>query len=371
MKHVLIVTHIPFWRHSSGDKARILSLVVYLSQHTRLIVACAGQAESNDLECIAALGRNINVVFLGKEKELTRERYTDLFAEFMASRHFDTCIFEYAFLSFLIPLIPAGTRIMLDTHEVVSLGIPERNRKGYGGPSDEITWEQELRLYDLYDKVLLIQADEYQKVMEALGREKVLLVPHPPRFCKRDLRSQVRIIGYVASEYGPNIDSINWYLRNVWPLLSGEDWLLSIYGNIGPRLNTNGLRNVHIRGFVPDLNAIYEEADLIINPILYGAGLKIKNVEAMANGLPLITTSHGAAGIGEGAGEAFLAADNPAEFAACIRHLSGDVSRRQEMGNKAFELAKARFSAEVCFGPLLSEINANKEAARTRFAPRT
>jgi len=52
----------------------------------------------------------------------------------------------------------------------------------------------------------------------------------------------------------------------------------------------------------------------IINPIRFGAGLKIKNVEALAHGLPLVTTTHGSRGIEAGVNNAFLYGDEAGEF---------------------------------------------------------
>ncbi|NRB47195.1 MAG: glycosyltransferase family 4 protein [Saprospiraceae bacterium] len=58
-------------------------------------------------------------------------------------------------------------------------------------------------------------------------------------------------------------------------------------------------------GYVPNLQSIFNDIDIMINPVQMGAGLKIKSVEAMANGLPLVTTTHSATGLMKAKGKGF------------------------------------------------------------------
>ena len=75
----------------------------------------------------------------------------------------------------------------------------------------------------------------------------------------------------------------------------------------------------YIKSKIDDLNVLYgRKADLIINPVQLGGGLKIKNVEALANGLPLITTPEGANGLEDGINNAFLLANTTEEWIESI-----------------------------------------------------
>jgi glycosyltransferase involved in cell wall biosynthesis len=87
-----------------------------------------------------------------------------------------------------------------------------------------------------------------------------------------------------------------------------------------------------------------------------GAGLKIKNVEALASGLPLVTTGEGARGIADVAGDAFLVADDPDAFASACLRLLDDVSLRTRVAARALQVARERFSPQACFAPLLDWI---------------
>ncbi len=116
------------------------------------------------------------------------------------------------------------------------------------------------------------------------------------------------------------------------------------------------MRNVVEHGFVDDLGAVYRDTDIAINPVRFGAGLKIKTVEALASGLPLVTTAEGARGLGQFAGEAFLVADEPAEFGSHLGALLASVEQRSALADAAWRVAREHFTPKACFDPLLQRI---------------
>jgi hypothetical protein len=78
----------------------------------------------------------------------------------------------------------------------------------------------------------------------------------------------------------------------------------------------------------------------------FGFRLPAKNVEALANALPLVTTTHFVRGLAEGVGHALIVADDPAVFAAALDQFIADAGA----------YAACAFSPEACFGPLLAVI---------------
>jgi glycosyltransferase involved in cell wall biosynthesis len=109
-------------------------------------------------------------------------------------------------------------------------------------------------------------------------------------------------------------------------------------------------------GFIDDLTACYAHIDIAINPVRYGAGLKIKTVEAMAHGLPLVVSTQGASGLEDLAGQAFLVADDAGAFAEHIRTLAGSLALRQTMSRAAHSHAALYFGTEQCFRELGQQI---------------
>jgi glycosyltransferase involved in cell wall biosynthesis len=93
-------------------------------------------------------------------------------------------------------------------------------------------------------------------------------------------------------------------------------------------------------GQVENLAALYTAADVAINPILAGRGLKIKNIEAIGFGTPLVTTAVGAEGLEEGAGKAFLVGDTAAAFAGQVCRLLADFDLYCAVSSNAYAFAR-------------------------------
>ncbi|MFG6431934.1 glycosyltransferase [Roseateles sp. LYH14W] len=120
----------------------------------------------------------------------------------------------------------------------------------------------------------------------------------------------------------PNKEGIEWFLSQVMDMLP-VSCRLHLVGAGSERYQREGRVVGH--GFVPDLSGMLASAKLFVAPILSGAGVKIKNVTAMAAGLPLLTTSCGMEGIQDtGAEPAACVADGAERFAAEVARLLSD-----------------------------------------------
>jgi glycosyltransferase involved in cell wall biosynthesis len=105
----------------------------------------------------------------------------------------------------------------------------------------------------------------------------------------------------------------------------------------------------------PTPGEYYKSIDIAINPVLYGSGLKIKTVEAIAYGIPLVTTSAGAQGLHEESGRSFLLADTPEAFAAAICRLAASSDLRCQLSTQSRSFARQHLTPAACFGALLNE----------------
>ncbi|WP_372655367.1 glycosyltransferase [Halobacteriovorax sp.] len=101
-------------------------------------------------------------------------------------------------------------------------------------------------------------------------------------------------------DWAPNKEGLKWFLEKVWPILlkKRNDLVLNIGGSgngewLRPYLSMNNLR---FHGLIDDLESTYESMDLAIMPIFFGSGTRIKVIESVCHGLPLISTSMGVQG---------------------------------------------------------------------------
>jgi glycosyltransferase involved in cell wall biosynthesis len=146
--------------------------------------------------------------------------------------------------------------------------------------------------------------------------------------------------------YGPNRHGLAYLVDEVMPAVWRElpDATVNVVGR-GLDVPPSDPR-VHALGFVDDLEAAYAEADAAVVPLLEGGGSPLKFVEALARGLPVVTTTHAAALIGHGnPGEHFLAGGDAEAFAsALVTALRGDADG---IGSRARALAEEHLSVDA------------------------
>ena len=121
----------------------------------------------------------------------------------------------------------------------------------------------------------------------------------------------------------PNEDGLIWFCRDVVPLLRKADIdfeLFVVGSNVTETVRALAQNDIKIIGFVANerLVALYEESDIAVVPLRYGAGVKGKIIEAMARGLAIVTTDIGAQGI-DVAGKFLFLANNPMDFVTQIQ----------------------------------------------------
>lgn len=149
----------------------------------------------------------------------------------------------------------------------------------------------------------------------------------------------------------PNEDAAIWLVRVILPRLRERhpDLLLSLVGSKPTELvRSLAGPGVEVTGFVTDeeLERRYAAARVVACPLRYGAGVKMKAVEALNEGVPLVTTSVGAQGL-EGLEKIADVCDDPAAFAEALHRLLVDDALWTARAAAQQQYAQARFSAEV------------------------
>lgn len=162
-------------------------------------------------------------------------------------------------------------------------------------------------------------------------------------------RSGILFVGGFA--HGPNIDAVNWFANEVYPIIREKNKNIDFYivGSNAPeeikQLNGNG---IIFKGFVSDeeLMELYSKCRIVVVPLRYGAGVKGKVVEAIYNGAPIVTTSVGAEGIA-GAEDVLKIEDEAEAFANTVVDLYSDEDALVELANKTQSFIKENFSIDA------------------------
>jgi len=357
---VALLTAVDLWLDGAGHRARIHALCEALSRHTQLtlLLPLAPTAEVRRL--LAERLPRVQVCSLDLPASGSRAQALGALQAFFAAQPQQACIVEYLSLGWMRRAIPPDVLTLVDTHDVVSQRDAELATLA---PLDRpvLRPEQEAAQLRVFDRVIAISAADAAVFAGWVGPGRVLLVPHLQTLRPLSLRAQARRALFVGSAYAPNLDGLRWLLQNVWPALADTGLQLDVVGDVGPRLGLGlGLADapgLRVHGRVADLEAAYAAADIVVNPVRHGSGMKIKTVEALAHGLPLVSTGHGVRGLAHVPDDpAFVVADDAAAFALALRHLATDSAARQRLGRRALQLAEDCFAEGPALRPLLAAL---------------
>lgn len=167
-------------------------------------------------------------------------------------------------------------------------------------------------------------------------------------------RSGLVFVGRMAEEDSPNVDSIRWFLRDVWPLWPRPSRpTLTLVGRIQPFLAEEfSSQGARITGPVDDIRPYLDAARAFLAPTRFAAGVPHKVYEAAAAGIPVVSTPLLAEQLGWTAGRDLHVAQDPVGFAAAIDRLLASPEawgavRDSALVRVADDCSPARFAATI------------------------
>ena len=181
-----------------------------------------------------------------------------------------------------------------------------------------------------------------------------------------DRREHLLFIG--SMHHRPNADGLLYYLKEIHPLVRSAlpgVVLHVVGGGAPPEVEAHAADDVRVHGYVPDADPLFRGCRLMVAPLRFGAGAKGKVGEALAHGLPVVTTSIGAEGMGFTAGEELLVADTPHEFAAAVARAYRDRELWQRLSDKGYAFIASHLSPRVV-GQLINDSVRNSRAVSNR-----
>lgn len=153
-----------------------------------------------------------------------------------------------------------------------------------------------------------------------------------------------------ALTYFANYQAMAYFLERIYPLIRAEcpQVRLLITGRTEgvPLAGLRADESVTFTGYVPDIRPLVAGSSVCIVPLLEGGGTRLKILEAMALGTPVVATSKGAEGLEVVPGEHILIADDPAEFARHTLALLRDAGLRARLAAQARACVQARYDWE-------------------------
>ena len=366
-RKVLVVSPVPTHPANSGNRVRVATILANLKSLGYCVHFVHVQKEAGDQESmISCWGDYYHPVTYHKKnispfKKITR-KISSLFnpamayiknidewydagidkavAELDKKFNFDVVLVEYVFFSRVLECFGRDIVKIIDTHDIFSnrhrLYLENNQRPPWFSTSPR----QESKGLNRADIVIAIQ-DEERKKLSGICRRPVITVAHSVTLVPPRPKKMTGKILYVGSRNPINIQSIIYFIQEIMPGIHQKfpDVQLVIAGSVCDELHVSQ-SYIDQLGRVADLSDVYAAADIVINPMLYGTGLKIKNIEALGYSKPLITTPVGAEGMEAGSRSAFCVADSSSEWGKTITRLLKDESLCYSLSQKAYKFAK-------------------------------
>jgi len=210
----------------------------------------------------------------------------------------------------------------------------------------------ELKLARTSDQVWNASSMDAREVAKYVGEERVAVIPtiHPlqSRGKPFDDRTGLLFIGHLA--HRPNVDAVLYFLREIFPLVEEPLPSINFYivgSNPPPEIVAYASDTVHVMGYVPDVNPLFQSARVFVAPLRFGAGINGKIGEALSYRLPVVTTSLGAAGFELASGENSLIADDPHEFAKNVVKLYRERDLWQHLAERGYRHIEEKFTPQI------------------------
>ena len=248
-------------------------------------------------------------------------------------------------------------------YDTVDLGFLRESRRAQIENSEKLFEEAEkLKSTELYlarnsDITLAVSPEEKALLLKEDPSLNVEIVSIIHQITKpRKLFSQRKDILFVGGfAHLPNVDSALFFVKEIFPLVKHQlpDLYLYIVGSNPPeQVLALKSSDIIVTGYVKDLTSYFENCKVFVAPLRYGAGVKGKIIQSMSHGLPVVTTSIGAEGVGLTDGTDVLIADTPEKFSEKAILLYTDGNLWNKVSQNSLENVEKHYSWEVAKGKL-------------------
>lgn len=229
------------------------------------------------------------------------------FEAILRGKKYDYIVINYETWSDLIRSSLADRAVkIIDTHDWMTLNEFYKDSEGSIGER----FSEEINNLKKFDKVVTISAEETFVFKSFLGDKVVNIPPSLVRTEPNNAAKKWDLL-FVGSENPFNIKALEYFFEEVYPKLNQHIKIL-IIGRIVKCVPN--LPNVETIAFADDLSYYYGQSKVAICPMIQGTGIKIKVVEALSFGLPVVGTGRAIDGFSSKTNNGCLIADNPEDF---------------------------------------------------------
>jgi glycosyltransferase involved in cell wall biosynthesis len=169
--------------------------------------------------------------------------------------------------------------------------------------------------------------------------------------------SEVALFHLGAMDWGPNLEGVLWFLKNIWPSVHERFPQLKFYlagRNMSDEISRLSLANVEVVGEVENAVSFMHSKAIMIVPLLSAGGVRVKIIEGLAMGRAVISTSLGAEGLNCEHGTQLLLADRKEDWLEAIEKLLHDEETRKSMALEGRKHVAAHFDIAAVTNQLVN-----------------
>lgn len=367
--NILIISPTPTHPQNAGNRSRIFEMCLLLRQRGFLISFLNLKKEEGDVnEMKSFFGNNyyeyevdalkkrfsINTITHKIRKAIPTANYkynrkVDFYYDnqiniFLKNtfrpNQFSHVLVEYVVYSKALEYFDVNTTKIIDTHDVLSnryqLFLEQKIKPQWYS----LFPKEEAKGLNRADKIIAIQNHE-KEYFEKITSKQITVIGHYTQTSLNSTEPESDTLLFVGSNNKINIDGINHFIKNVFPkiVLELPNIKLIIAGSINKDISkVVSHPNCYFYGEYKNNAEIYSKANVVIIPILYGTGLKIKTIDALANSKAVVSYSEGIFGIENNPDKPiYLLAKNDFDFAQNIISIFKNNKLKTELEMNAFE----------------------------------
>lgn len=216
----------------------------------------------------------------------------------------------------------------------------------------------EIDVYNKVSGIMTITQEDAERIKELCDSVSTMHIPVSvsiPDYTHHYENKSLFHLG--AMNWRPNVEAVETVLKYLPDFIKNDSSVEFTIAGIQSRERYDHLESdsISVAGFVPDLKEFVSEQGILVAPIQSGSGVRIKILEMMSMGIPVITTTLGAQGIADTSG--ISVADNKDELIEAVYTLTSDENKRAELGKKAKSIITLHHNSETIRKKILEFIS--------------
>ncbi|MBV4432327.1 glycosyltransferase family 4 protein [Clostridium tyrobutyricum] len=393
---LVLTTEFPY-PLDNGGKIRTYNMIKGISEKYNIDLICFSESDRLNIGDLKNLCSNIKIVhkiFTNSKSKINvlikllkcvlsnnpfivqkfvDKQYLKLIKKFINNNNYNTILFDHLNITIYAKYIDdLKINKILSQHNCEYLILKRRYeneknifKKIYLKYEYKKTKQYEESMCKKFDNVIVLTEEDKNCICNNNYKgSNISIIPISvdTNYTKKNYNNCVKKLLFLGTmSWYPNEHGILWFLENVWPAILNKcsDMQLYIVGkNPSNEIKKYDGNNVIVTGYVDDVNEYIELCDICVVPLFIGGGMRVKILECMSKGIPIISTSIGAEGINYVDGKNVFIANSKKEFIEGIYELNNNNVYRTIKDN-GINLIKNEYSIDIISKRFIDIVNEN------------